>query len=205
MMGGMRTRTLTTALVATLALLAGCGTSAPDADAPAGGRTATATAAAGDGQAVLADLGLDGLTGEEIVARLDPSTDPRPLDLTASVRADEVLVGDGTTEVAVPLAGDDFYVSIAPYVRSTHECFFHSLAGCQGELVEEPVEVRITTGDGQVLVDEAATTYTNGFVGFWLPKDVEGTIEVSHAGLRGAVPFSTTDGSPTCVTTLRLT
>ncbi|MCC2312832.1 CueP family metal-binding protein [Cellulomonas xiejunii] len=203
----MPTRTLTTALVATLALLAGCGTSAPDvdADAPAGASAATATDAAADTQAVLAELGLDGLTGEEIVARLDPSTDPRPLDLTASVRADEVLVGDGTTEVAVPLAGDDFYVSIAPYVRSTHECFFHSLAGCQGELVEEPVEVRITGTDGQVLVDEAATTYTNGFVGFWLPKDVEGTIEVSHAGLRGAVPFSTTDGSPTCVTTLRLT
>ncbi|MCC2320298.1 CueP family metal-binding protein [Cellulomonas xiejunii] len=203
----MPTRTLTTALVATLALLAGCGTSAPDvdADAPAGASAATATDAAADTQAVLAELGLDGLTGEEIVARLDPSTDPRPLDLTASVRQDEVLVGDGTTEVAVPLAGDDFYVSIAPYVRSTHECFFHSLAGCQGELVAEPVEVRITAADGQVLVDEAATTYTNGFVGFWLPKDVEGTIEVRHAGLRGAVPFSTTDGSPTCVTTLQLT
>ncbi|GIG41221.1 CueP family metal-binding protein [Cellulomonas phragmiteti] len=190
----MRTRTLPgAALVAALALLVGCATTAPD-DAPA----------PPDGD-VLAALGLDGLTGTEIVERLDASTDPRPLDLMASVRQDEVLVGDGTTEVAVPLDGDVFYVSIAPYVDSTHECFFHSLATCQGELVEEPVDVLITDADGEVLVDKSTTTYTNGFVGFWLPADIDGTIEVTHEGRTGSVPFSTTDGSPTCVTTLRMT
>lgn len=182
----MRSRLrLATVVVAVSAVLTGC-SATPDDD-------------------VLADLGLDGLTGQDIVARLDASAESRPLDLTASVREDEVLVGDGTTEVAVPLDDSQFYVSIAPYVEITHECYFHSLATCQGELVEEPVDVRITAADGEVLVDESTTTYVNGFVGFWLPEDVEGTIEVTQGDLGGRVPFSTTEGSPTCVTTLKLT
>jgi len=96
-------------------------------------------------------------------------------------------------------------VSIAPYIETTHECYFHSLATCQGELVDEPVDVRITDADGAVLVEESATTYANGFVGYWLPEDVEGTIEITQGDLSGNVPFSTTEGSPTCVTTLQLT
>ncbi|WP_315097284.1 CueP family metal-binding protein [uncultured Cellulomonas sp.] len=182
----MRTAPRLVAVVAaTVALLAGCSSPTPQDE-------------------VLTDLGLDGLSGQEIVTRLDASSESRPLDFTASVREDEVLLGDGTTEVAVPLQDGEFYVSIAPFVDTTHECFFHSLATCQGELVEEPVDVTITTADGEVLVEESTTTHTNGFVGFWLPEDVEGTIEVRQGDRMGSVPFSTAEGSPTCVTTLRL-
>lgn len=182
----MRSRLrLAAVVVAATAVLAGCSATSDDD--------------------VLADLGLDGLTGQEIVTRLDTSTDSRPLNFTASVREDEVLVGDGTAEVAVPLDEGEFYVSIAPYIETTHECYFHSLATCQGELVDEPVEVTITDADGVVLVEESATTYSNGFVGYWLPEDVEGTIEITQGDLSGNVPFSTTEGSPTCVTTPQLT
>ncbi|NCT92717.1 hypothetical protein GXB85_17425 [Cellulomonas sp. APG4] len=183
----MRSRLrLAAAVVAATAVLGGCSGTSSDDD-------------------VLADLGLDGLTGQEIVTRLDASPESRPLDFTASVREDEVLVGDGTTEVAVPLDDGQFYVSISPYIETTHECYFHSLAGCQGELVDEPVEVMITDADGAVLVEENAMTYSNGFVGYWLPEDIEGTITVTQGDLSGSVPFSTTEGSPTCVTTLQLT
>ncbi|ADG75336.1 conserved hypothetical protein [Cellulomonas flavigena DSM 20109] len=206
MMTGMRRLPVLVALVVSLALV-GCGASTPDAAPTSPAATTGAepsSATDGDPGDVLADLGLAGLTGREIVDRLDASTDTRPLDLVASVREDEVLVGDGTSEVTVPL-GDEFYMSVAPYVQTTHECFFHSLAGCQGELVDAPVEVRIVDADGAVLVEESTTTWTNGFVGFWLPRGIEGEIEVEHDGRRGSVPFSTTPGSPTCVTTLRLT
>lgn len=204
-MTGMRRLPALVALASSLALV-GCGASTP-AEPPTSSAAASdeATSVPGDGSSdVLADLGLGGLTGREIVDRLDASTDARPLGLVASVREDEVVVGDGTSEVAVPL-DDDFYVSVAPYERTTHECFFHSLAGCQGELVDAPVDVRIVDADGAVLVEESTTTWTNGFVGFWLPRGIEGEIEVVHDGRRGSVPFSTTPGSPTCVTTLRLT
>lgn len=138
----MRSRMLLTAAPAsTIALLAGCASPTPEDD-------------------VLAGLGLDGLTGQEIVTRLDASTESWPLDLTTSVREDAVQIGGGATDVTVPLADGTFYVSIAPFIHATHEYYFHSLASCQGELDEEAVEVRITNADGDVLVDERTTTYT---------------------------------------------
>lgn len=177
---------LTAAFVASTVLLAGC------------------TSQASSDDDTLADLGLDGLSGQEIVAQLDTSTEPRPFDFAASVGEDAVVVGNGAEEVSVPLPDDELYVSIAPFVETTHECYFHSLATCQGELVGEPVEVTITDAGGDVLVQETTTTYSNGFVGFWLPRDVEGTIEISAGDLTGSVPFATSEGSPTCVTTLQL-
>ena len=86
--------------------------------------------------------------------------------------------------LAAALPEDQFYVSIAPYVDQTHECYYHNLASCQGELVGEDLDVTITSDDGEVLVDETVTTYDNGFVGFWLPRDIEGTIEVEFDGSR---------------------
>ena len=177
---------LTATFVASIVFLSGC-TSQTSSEDP-----------------MLAELGLGGLSGQEIVAQLDVSTESRPLDFVASVREDEVLVGDGTKEVSVPLPDDVYYVSIAPFIETTHECYFHSLATCQGELTDESVDVRITDADGDVLVQETATTYANGFVGYWLPRDIEGTIEISQGDLTGSVPFSTSEGSPTCVTTLQL-
>lgn len=153
---------------------------------------------------LLAEYGLDGLTGQQIVEQLEASTEQRPLQLGASVGGDELLLSDGSRELAVPLPEDELYVSVAPFVTQTHECFYHSLSGCQGELAGEDVTVTITDASGEVLVDQKSTTYTNGFVGFWLPREITGTIEVSLDDYEGSVPFSTTDGSPTCITTLQL-
>ncbi len=164
-----------------------------------------ACGSSGSEDPVLADLGLDGMSGQELVEYLDQSEESRPLAFGASVREFEVLVSDGQTEVDVPLPEDAHYVSVAPFVESTHDCYYHSLATCQGELVGERVDVTITDDDGAVLVQETATTYANGFVGFWLPRDVTGTIEVKRGDLAGSVPFSTSEGDPTCITTLQLT
>ena len=154
---------------------------------------------------LLTELGLEGSSGQQIVEDLEASTDQRPLTIGASVREDHLVVSDGTEETTVALPEDEFYVSIAPYVEQSHECYYHSLGTCQGELVGEEVSVTITGGDGTVLVDETVTTHTNGFTGFWLPRDVEdGTIEVTTGEHEGSVPFSTTEGSPTCITTLQL-
>lgn len=173
------------AIGASLLLLAACSTASPE-------------------ESLQAELGFGGMDGREIVEQLDTSADERPLAFMASVREDEVLLGDGTQEVAVPLPEDELYVSIAPYVDQTHECYYHSLTTCQGELAEQPVSVTITADDGTVLVDEDATTYANGFIGFWLPRDVEGTVEVTYADKTGSVPFSTGEGDPTCLTTLQV-
>ena len=133
---------------------------------------------------------------------------PAPLlaehGLTASVRPEELIVSDGTEELAVALPEDEFYLSVAPYVDSSHECFFHSLTTCQGELAEADIEVTFTTADGEVLLEETTTTFANGFAGFWLPRDVEGVLEVTHDGRTGQVPVATGEEDPTCLTTLQL-
>lgn len=85
------------------------------------------------------------------------------------------------------------------------KCYNHSLATCQGELANEDVTVTIVDDQGKVLVDKQGKTYANGFVGVWLPRDARGTVTVTHDGVRGSAPFATTEGSPSCMTTLRLT
>lgn len=147
------------------------------------------------------------MDGAQIIDHLDrmPVAD-RPSDLMASVRADQLLLTDAEQELAVPLGEDRFYLSVAPYVDQTHECFYHSLTTCRGELANQDVGVRIIDdATGEVLVEEQVTTFDNGFVGFWLPRDVEGTIEVTHDGLTGQRVFSSDDEGATCLTTLQLT
>ncbi|MEE6274284.1 CueP family metal-binding protein [Georgenia sp. MJ206] len=155
--------------------------------------------------AFLTQHGLGGMEPSEIVEHLDSlGGAERPTELMASVRPDELLLSDGVEEVSLALPEDEFYLSLAPYVEQTHDCFFHSLTTCQGELVGEDVEVTVLDDAGEVILDEAMTTQENGFVGMWLPRDVTGTIEVTADGRTGTVPFSTDDDGATCLTTLQL-
>ena len=164
---------------------------------------ATACSAGGGGaDAVLARHGLEGTDPRQVVEQLDRTNEDRDSGLAASVTYDEVALADDDGEAVLPL--DEFYLSVAPFSTTTHDCFHHSLTGCQGELVNEPLQVRITDDAGKVLVDEEVATYDNGFVGFWLPKDITGTLEVSSGRGTAVQPFSTSADSPTCLTTLQL-
>ena len=151
--------------------------------------------------------GLAAMDAVEIIDHLDrQKVTERPTDLIASVRANELLLSDENQEVALDLPQDLTYVSIAPYVTQTHDCFYHSLTTCLGELRNAPVQVTVTDETtGEVLIDEQTTTFDNGFIGFWLPDDATGLIEVSYQGRTGTTEFSTTDDGATCVTDLRLT
>lgn len=181
--------------------LAACGSdeaTQPDAAAPSSAPTAAA---------LLAEHDLDASDPVALVDDLDRTpVAERPEGLMVSVRSDELLVSsDAAEELPVALPDDRFYVSLAPYVDQTHECFYHSLTTCRGELGGEEVDVEITQdGESTPLVDETVTLFDNGFVGFWLPEDVEGTISVSYDGKAGAVDFGTGPDDPTCITTLQL-
>lgn len=155
--------------------------------------------------AVLEAHGLSGLDAREIIERLDTTpVSERPDDLIASVRPDElVLTTASGAETSVPMPEDEFYVSIAPFVEHTHDCFFHSLTTCRGELADAELQVTVTDGD-TVLFDERVRTYDNGFIGVWLPRDIEGEITVTGEGGSVTAPLSTGGDAPTCVTTLQL-
>lgn len=182
---------------ATLSLvLAGC---APAADAEPSPST--------DSQAeFLNTYDLDDMDAVEIIDHLDRlETAERPADLIASVYPDELVLTDNRQEVVLDLPQNLSYLSIAPYVEQTHDCFYHSLTTCQGELSNATVDVEITDSTtGDVVVDEQITTFDNGFVGFWVPSDINGTIEISHDGRTGTSDFTTTDDGATCITDLQL-
>jgi hypothetical protein len=155
-----------------------------------------------------AEHGYDNASAEEIIDELDQARPgDKPKDLFASVRPDQLVLQDPKKpemEQSVPIERG-FYLAVAPYVEGTHECFHHSLTTCQGELVGEDLDVTITERGGKVLVDETVTTYPNGFVGFWLPRDVEATLEVRYDGRSAETEIATGAKDPTCLTTVQLT
>ncbi|WP_026116864.1 CueP family metal-binding protein [Nocardiopsis valliformis] len=177
-------------------------------DETGNGTAGEAAPESGPGAELLAEHGLDGLTAEEIVDRLDLlPVDERPTGLVASVRSDVLVLADGPEgeEVELGLPEDLFYLSMAPYVDHTHDCFFHSLTSCLGELRGEAVAVTVTDdSDGTVLVEEDGTTFDNGFVGYWLPRGVDATVTVEHEGRSGTAQVSTGEDDPTCLTALEL-
>lgn len=183
---------------ATLSLvLAGCAPAADSEPSPSTGSQAE----------FLNTYDLDDMDAVEIIDHLDRlETAERPADLIASVYPDELVLTDNRQEVVLDLPQNLSYLSIAPYVEQTHDCFYHSLTTCQGELSNATVDVEITDSTtGDVVVDEQVATFDNGFVGFWVPSDIDGTIEISYDGRTGTSDFTTTDEGATCITDLQLT
>ncbi|GAB3120517.1 CueP family metal-binding protein [Glaciibacter psychrotolerans] len=190
--------TVASAIFATVLLLAGCAAAQPAA--------APTTQEAGG--SVIAELGLEGLDARQVVETLDalPVAD-RPDGLTTSITAHQVTLTDRhghAEELALP--EDIVYISVAPYLSQTHDCYFHSPTGCIGELRNTEVEVTVTSiTSGETVFDESLRTLDNGFVGMWLPRDIDASISVTHEGRTATSTLSTAgDDVQTCVTTLQL-
>lgn len=196
--------------------LAGCRNDEPDAAGPTPDSstdgTATDGATSGGSQAGTGDLlaahGLEGMDTREIIEHLEALTlDERPQDLMASVRPSQLLMSDAEgRELALPIEGD-FYLSTAPFVEGTHECWFHSLTTCRGELAEVEVEVRVADAStGEVIHENTERTHPNGFFGLWLPRggSYEMTCTVDGATSTTAISTATEDDA-TCLTTMQLT
>ncbi|WP_028494893.1 MULTISPECIES: CueP family metal-binding protein [Microbacterium] len=177
------------ALVTALTGLTACAASAPAASAPA--RITASDIAA--------------MAPVEVVDTLEAlPVDERPSDVTVSVRPDRLVITADGAETERPLPEDLFYLSLAPYVDQTHDCFFHSLTTCLGELGGAALDVTVTDSSGVTLVDETVTAADNGFVGLWLPRGIDATLEVAYDGARATTPISTGAEDPTCLTGLHL-
>ncbi|MFC0673481.1 CueP family metal-binding protein [Brachybacterium hainanense] len=178
--------------------LVGCTDPGPAADAGAEGSPA---------EDLLREAGLEGMDAAAIIDRLDAQAPAeRPAELLASVRTDVLLLSDAQgREASLPLPEDRVYISVAPYREGTHDCFFHSLTTCLGELPDEPMQVSVRGADGASLIDEERTTFANGFLGLWLPRGIEATLSLVHAGGGARTELSTrSPEDPTCLTGLQL-
>lgn len=208
----MKTLTMRAAAGATLLLavtLTGCAaqTDSPKATTPSSGASASAPASVpAEAELLLAEYDLEGMGTVEIIDHLDRlGGTERPKDLMASVRPDELIVSAGNDEFSLEIPDDRFYLSVAPYVDQTHDCFNHSLTTCTGELASTDIQVQIVNQtDDNVLVDETRTTFENGFTGFWLPRNIEGTLRITYNGKTAETDFTTNQDAPTCLTTIQL-
>jgi len=125
-------------------------------------------------------------------------------DLTASINSHELIVNDNGKETSLALPEDEFFVSIAPFVKTTHPCAIHSLTGCQGELVEKDFKVYIQDENGNVVVDDTMTSLANGFIDLWLPRDKKLQVKIEYDGKIAESEISTFEGDNTCLTTMQL-
>lgn len=124
---------------------------------------------------------------------------------SASITSSELIVtGDDKKVTTYDLPEDEFFVSIAPFVNTTHPCDIHSLTGCQGELVEEDFDVHIEDSEGNVVLDEMKTTEANGFIDLWLPRDDTFTVTIKQNAKETVSEITTFDGDNTCITTMHL-
>jgi hypothetical protein len=106
--------------------------------------------------------------------------------------------------VKIPLPKDQMVVAIAPYVEKTHPCEVHYMSGCQGELVDVPVQVLARSSDGTVLINDTLRTMDNGFIELWLPRNLEVDLSLSALDKLVEGSITTYKDSNTCVTTLKL-
>lgn len=154
---------------------------------------------------VLAEF--EGRDAREVIDELEavPAAERRP-DLFASVRANELLLTDLATgqEKSLPTPEGYFYYSFAPYVEQTHPCTFHSLTTCPGEMGNKDVHVLVVTDGGETIIDEVRTASDAGWVGLWLPEDIEATITVTYGELSATSRIATGDDDKTCDSTLQL-
>lgn len=195
----MRRLAIASASLFTLVLVSACGAQAgPDLNAAAGPVSDAATV-----EAFLADFDLAGKSVTEIVDTLDATNDDRETGPFGSVRPGELILTDEQREVSLPIE-DHFYLSVAPYLTGTHECFNHNLASCQGELAEQEIAVTIAGEEGEELFSGTTTTGPNGFAGFWLPKGISASLTIDYDGKTATTVVGTGEQDPTCLTTMRL-
>lgn len=202
----MFARLLTVGVLALIPIVAvsGCATTTrPDS------ATSTAVVSSAQAYADLESAGLADLDATELITTLErvPRAQ-RSTEFTASVRPNEVIVTDRASgsELGLDLPDDQFYLSVAPYRGQNHDCYYHSLTTCTGELQGVDVHVLVTDDEnGEILIDATLLTEDNGFVGLWVPKGKQAILTVSVGEESASTAISTVNADdPTCVTTLKL-
>lgn len=145
----------------------------------------------------------------EIIDRLEAlPVAERPQNLIAGVTPTSLeLRDDAGREAVLPLPEGEFYLSVAPYMETTHECAVHSLTTCRGELRSRELTVDVVdAGSGETLPEGPRTTHDNGFLGLWLPRGITAELTCSLDGLSGTASISTdAEDDLTCLTSLQLT
>lgn len=112
---------------------------------------------------------------------------------------------DDNSQISIPTK-DEHLLSIAPYEFQTHSCGYHVPTGCQGEMVEKTMMVKVVDLDSnKVLKYGQVTTQKDGFIDLWMPKDRANLqVTFTYNGKTSTEVLSTVDDARTCITTMQL-
>src|SRR5699024_12825287 len=113
---------------------------------------------------ILAGCGNDSVSNESNIKEMVSELSASNIVESASINDQTLIVQDDGDENVYTLPDDEFFVSIAPYISYTHPCEFHSLIGCQGELMNEEMDVKITDEDRVVNGDVKLTSLGYGYL-----------------------------------------
>ncbi|GLT13369.1 CueP family metal-binding protein [Vibrio algivorus] len=127
---------------------------------------------------------------------------------TASIQVmPDVIVAkfDDDSQIQIPTK-DQHLLSIAPYENQTHPCGYHVPTGCQGEMVEKTMMIKVVDLDNKkVLKYGQVTTQKDGFIDLWMPKDRKNLeVTFTYKGKTSTEVLSTEDKARTCITTMQL-
>ena len=78
------------------------------------------------------------------------------------------------------------------------------MSSCQGELTQTKLNVKAVDQSGTIIMDKPVTTLKSGFMEFWLPRNRTINLTISGLNLSATDVITTSDGSDTCITTMRL-
>src|SRR5699024_5116840 len=135
-------------------------------------------------------------TNNEVQELIDGYSGREIKDSGASITGQDLIVyHEEGGEEKYPLGEELFFVSFAPYIDTTHPCETHSLSGCQGEMVNEDVEVVIKTEDGEIIFDETMLTGVNGFINLWVTRDQTYELKMFYEGKEVSQSFSSFSNS----------
>lgn len=71
-------------------------------------------------------------------------------------------------------------------------------------MVNEEFDVYIEDTDGNVIINETLTSYANGFIDLWLPRNKTYLVKITHGEKVVEAELSTFKNDPTCITTMKL-
>lgn len=152
-------------------------------------------------QELLAEYHLNQQDVKSLVTQLEKNE--FPAEVSASITDQVVRLSIKQHNYRFNLPTNTRYVAFAPYLMRTHECYTHSLTGCQGELVDTLIAVDIYTLTGDVISSNVYNTGKDGFIGLFLATDQSYQVVLTYQNK--VASFIVEAGvAQTCFTDLRL-
>ncbi|MCW5920516.1 MAG: CueP family metal-binding protein, partial [Bacteroidetes bacterium] len=125
------------------------------------------------------------LDAKQSIAKANEWRDSAP-KITSHITQTEVIFDfpDGSV-VKKALPDSLFYIAVAPYINTTHECTLHYPSSCTGELFEKNVKVKAEDENGSIYFDGNIATLKHGFFEIWLPRNRNITFTIKYNNLVG--------------------